>query len=182
MFALLPRNSSVPLPRIYLSSCGCTVCSDCGPEVLKDGKCRLCKAPKVSAKPIGRSLPSEHLNLFRPHSEQESLQSRARKDKFRNKHFSRGMKLHSKLEKVYKEDLRKKEEEIKKDEEEIRNEERFFEETKKKIKLLEEEIRKSEEKVRRASEEAVGGGRKKKESHPKPDGEGSSPSLHFLSF
>ena len=68
------------------------------------------------------------------------------------------MKLHSKLEKVYKEDLRKKEEEMKKDEEEIGNFERLFEETKKKIKLLEEEIRKLEEKVRRASEEAVGGG------------------------
>ena len=168
--------------RIYLTSCGCLVCSDCGPRLLQGGQCGLCKAHKVAAKPIGRSLPPEHLNLFRPHSEQESLQSRARKDKFRNKHFSRGMKLHSKLEKVYKEDLRKKEDEMKKDEEEIRNFERLFEETKKKIKLLEEEIRKLEEKVRRASEEAVGGGRKKKESHPKPDGEGSSPSLHFLSF
>ena len=152
------------------------MCSECGPRLLQGGQCGLCKAHKDSAKPIGRSLPPEQLELFRPFSKQESLQSRARKEKFRSKHISRAMKLHSKLEKV----LQKKEEDLKKNDEEFRKLEKRVEEKKKKMKLMENDIDKLEEKANKAV--AVGRARKKKENHPEPKGEGSPDNLHFLSF
>ena len=140
------------------------MCSECGPRLLQGGQCGLCKARKVSAKPIGRSLPPELLDLFRPFSKQDSLQSRARKEKFRSKHISRAMKLHSKLEKVH----QKKEEDMKKNDEEFRKLEKRVEEKKKKMKLMEDDINKLEEKANKASAVAVGRARKKKENHPEP--------------
>ena len=52
---------------------------------------------KVTAKPLGRSLLPEHQDLFRPLSEQPSLKSITRKEKFKMKHIGKGLKLQNNL-------------------------------------------------------------------------------------
>ena len=47
--------------RMYLTSCGCLLCQDCGPKSLKNGQCLICNAKKVSAKPIGQALPTQQV-------------------------------------------------------------------------------------------------------------------------
>ena len=160
MFALLSSNSPISLPRIYLTSCGCLVCRDCGPKVIKDRKCNLCNASKVSATPIGSSLAPQHLDLFRPLSDQPSLKSITRREKFKTKHIERGLQLHDKLGKFYKEELCKKEKERKKDQNRIEVLEKQVEEKMKKLKLMEEQVRQLEEKVNVVN--AVGGTRRKR--------------------
>ena len=84
LLALL--NSHFPSPRIYLTSCGCLVCQDCGPRVLKGGKCLFCRSStKVSAKPIGPKLTSEAKYFFLPQSAQPSLKVMERTEKFQQK-------------------------------------------------------------------------------------------------
>ena len=181
MLALLFCNFPSSLPRIYLTTCGCLVCRDCGPSVIKDGKCRLCGANKVSAKPIGSSLPPEHLDLFRPLSDQPSLKSITRREQFKTKHIRRGLQLHGKLEKFYDEEINKKEEERKKDRIENRNLDKQVEEKMAKVKLLEEEVRKLEEEAKatpkvgqdKPGAVSVGGARRKRKSFTKPKGSGS---------
>ena len=86
----------------------------------------------------------------------------------------------------YKEELKKKREERNKDDLEVKNLEKQLEEKMKKVKLLEDEVNQLEVKAAKApaSVKSDGGARKKeRKSHPKPlTGEGSPPSLPFLSF
>ena len=182
--ACFPLNFLLPSPRIYLTSCGCLVCKDCGPSVIKDGKCQICRANKVSAKPIGSSLPPQHLDLFRPLSDQPSLKSITRREQFKTKHIKRGLQLHGKLDKFYKEELNKKEEERKKDKNDERNLEKQVEEKMEKLKLLEEEVRQLEVKAKvdpkvdpkKLGAVAVGGARRKRKegkNSTKPKGSGS---------
>ena len=155
---------------MYLTTCGCLVCRDCGPSVIKDGKCRLCGANKVSAKPIGSSLPPEHLDLFRPLSDQPSLKSITRREQFKTKHIRRALQLHRRHEKFYQEELKKKEKERIKDKYNVDNLEKQVEEKMKNLKLLEEEVQELEDVVKntpKVDQEqlgvvAVGGARRKR--------------------
>ena len=164
---------------MYLTTCGCLVCRDCGPNVIKDGKCRLCRANKVSANPIGSSLPPKHLDLFRPLSDQPSLKSITRREQFKTKHIRRGLEVQSRLEKGWKEEINKKEEERKKQRNDVRNLEKQVEEKMEKLKLLEEEVRQLEEEAKAAPKVgavATGGARKKRKggkSYTNPKGSGS---------
>ena len=139
LLALL--NCPLTSPRIYLTSCGCLVCHDCGPRVLKGGHCHLCKtSSKVSAKPIGPKLSNDSKYFFLPLSAQPSLKAMERSEKFRQKHISRAVQLNANFGKVGKEKVAKLEKNKKEAEEDLRTIEKEFERKKKKVDNLEEEV------------------------------------------
>ena len=139
LLALL--NCPLPSPRIYLTSCGCLVCHDCGPRVLKGGQCHLCRtSSKVSAKPIGPKLSNDSKYFFLPLSAQPSLKVMERSEKFKQKHISRAMQLNANFGKVYKEKIAKFEKNKKEAEDDLRKLEKEFERKKKKVDNLEKEV------------------------------------------
>ena len=145
--------SKLSSPRIFLTSCGCLVCKDCGPKVLKDAKCLLCRTSKVSAKPIGPNLTTEEKYLFRPLPAQPSLEMMIRGDKFKQKHLGRALQLQSNLGKAYKERFVKEEQKRKEDEEDLRNLEKQVKEKMEGFESLEEELKSLEEEVNQMERE-----------------------------
>ena len=185
---------------MFLTSCGCLVCQNCCPRVLKNGQCLLCRTSEVSAKPIGPNLSTEEKSLFRSLSVQPSFEMMNRREDFKLKHIGRAMQLHAHLGKAYQEKLAQEEIKRKEDEEDLKNIENQLQEKMKKVENLEEEVNQLEQEIEQEQKqklatdstvtvEMFGEGtageteRKDEESYPIDEGSPTASSVsQFLSF
>ena len=83
------------------------------PKTVANNQCTLCKATNVAVKPIGKDLPLQARDMFRPLKDQRSLAMMVRKDAFKLRHVRRGLQLHQKYRKHFKLQKNQREEKYK---------------------------------------------------------------------
>ena len=110
------------------------------PKTVANNQCTLCKATNVAVKPIGKDLPLQARDMFRPLKDQRSLAMMVRKDAFKMRHVKRALLLHQKYRQHLKVQKNQREEKYKA----LRNEIEVF---KKKLEEKKRQNSKMEEKI-----------------------------------